>query len=223
MANDKTEQTGAGDKIAFFLHKNRKIFLSLVIILVSGIVFSVAYFTIRGAMEKKAIAKVEDIGRRIAESGILYGPADSPEADSLLEELNHFAPTTFGYAAARSFSLAADIYFARSDWARAEESWVMAAKKAPRIYLAPVALFNAAVAAEEQGQLDAALGYFGESLEFSGIYPAAPRARFNIGRIHEQRHEKDKARDAYLELIEKSPDSPWANLAHNRLIALEKK
>ena len=222
MAKDKTEPTATGDKIAFFLQRHRKAFLALVIIIASGIVFSVAYFSIRDVLEKKAIAKVEVFERRINEKGILYGAADSEEAETLLEEINKFAPSTFGYAAARAYSLAADIYFTRSDWAKAEEAWVLAARKAPRIYLAPASLFNAAVAAEEQGKLDAALDYFRQSLGFSVVYPAAPRARFNIGRLHEQRKEKTEAREAYLELIEKSPDSPWANLAHNRLIVLEK-
>ena len=222
MEKDKTGQASTGDKIAFFLQKNRKALLALAILIALGIAFSVAFFTIRGEMEKKAIAKVEVFERRINEGGVLFGSADSAEADALLDELNTFAPSTFGYAAARSYSLAADIYFARKDWNRAEEAWVSASRKAPGIYLAPVSLFNAAVAAEEQGKKEDAIGYYTESLNYQGIYPAAARARFNIGRIYEELRERDKAKGTYLELIEKSPDSPWANLAHNRLIVLEK-
>ncbi|MCL1812048.1 MAG: tetratricopeptide repeat protein [Treponema sp.] len=221
MEKEQTEQAGTGDKIAYFIQKHRKALLALVIIIASGIAFSVTFFTIHGTLEKKAIAKVEVFERRMNEQGIPNGGTDSAEANALLGELNDFAPSTFGYAAARAYSLAADIYFSRSEWSRAEESWVNAARKAPKIYMAPVSLFNAAVAAEEQGKLDAAIGYFKESLDYSGVYPAAARARFNIGRIYDQRREYDKAREAYLELIEKSPESPWANLAHNRLIILE--
>ncbi|MDR0474984.1 MAG: tetratricopeptide repeat protein [Treponema sp.] len=224
MGKDKTEQAETGDKIAFFLQKHRKPLLALGIIIIAGIVFSVAFFTIRGVLEKKAIAKVEDLERRINEQGILYDAIDSDSVAAMLEELNNFTASgfTFGYAAARAYSLSADIYFTRSEWNKAEEAWVLASRKAPKIYIAPIALFNAAVAAEEQGKLNEAIGYFKESLEFSVINPAAPRARFNIGRIHEQCNEIEKARDAYHELIEKNPDSPWANLAHNRLIVLEK-
>ncbi|MCL1928418.1 MAG: tetratricopeptide repeat protein [Treponema sp.] len=221
MGKTKIEQASIGDKITIFIQKYRKVLLALIIVIAAGIAFSVAFFTVRSTLEKKAIAKVEVFERRMNEQGVTYGSADSAETDVLLEELNAFAPSTFGYAAARAYSLAADIYFSRSEWNKAEESWVKSARIAPKIYLFPVSLFNAAVAAEEQGNLDGAIGYFKESLDYPGVFPAAARARFNIGRIHDERNEKDKAREAYTELIEKSPESPWANLAHNRLIVLE--
>ena len=222
MGKDKTEQVSTGDKIAFFIQKNRKVLLALIIIIASGIALSVAFFTIRDTMAKKAIAKVEFFEQRMNDLGIPYENADSAEANTLLEEINAFAPSAFGYAAARAYFLAANIYFARSDWNRAEESWVKGARKAPKKYLAPVCLFNAAAAAEEQGKKTEAIIYFKESLDYPGVFPAAAKARFNIGRIHEELYEKDKAREAYLELIEKNPESSFANFAHNRLIVLEK-
>ena len=222
MGKDKTEKTSASDHIAFFLQKYRKVILALVIIIAFGIAFSVGYFMIHGMIEKKAIAKVEVLEQRLNELGLSNETAHSAEADTLLEEINVFASSAFGYAAARSYSLAADIYFTRSEWKKAEESWVISAQKAPKIYLYPLSLFNAAVATEEQGRLEAAIDYYRQSLDYGGIYPAAARARFNIGRIFEEQNERSKALDAYRELIEKNPGSPWANLAHNRLIILEK-
>ena len=53
MEKDKTGKENTGDKIAWFLHKHRSILLTLVIIIASGIAFSVAFFTIRGVLEKK--------------------------------------------------------------------------------------------------------------------------------------------------------------------------
>ena len=223
MGKDKTEQAAPGDQIAWFLQKHRKVILALAIIIVSGVAFSVAYFAIRGSMEKKAIAKIEAIERQKIELDITEETAKSSDVETMLEELNAFAPSTFGYASAKAYFLVADIYFSRNEWSKAEESWVISARKAPKIYLYPLSLFNAAVAAEEQGKQEVAIEYYSQSLDYSGIYPAAARARFNIGRIYEEQHNRDKAQEAYRELIEKTPDSPWANLAHNRLIVLEKK
>ena len=222
MGKDKIELANTGEKIIFFIQKYRKALLALVIIIVVGIASSVAFFTIRDGMAKKAIAKAEGFERRINEAGILYGDPFSAEATALLDELNAYAPSTFGYAAARSYALAADIYFARKEWKMAEESWINASRKAPKIFLSSISLYNAAVAAEEQGQKEAAIEHFNECLDYKGIFPAAPKAYFNIGRLHEELHNMDKAVEAYLALIENNPDSPLANLARNRLIILDR-
>ena len=222
MEKDKIERISTQDKIAGFLQRNRKILLALIILTVGGIISSVAYFSIKGVLEKKAIAKVEVLERRKNELGTVNDASNSADIETLRSEINKLASSSFGYAASRAYSLEADIYFSRSEWDKAEETWILAAKKAPKIYLASVALFNAAVAAEEQGKREAAIDYFNQSLAFPGVYPAASRARFNIGRINEEQGNKEKAKEAYRELIEKSPDSPWANLAQNRLIILDK-
>lgn len=222
MGKDKSEQmTSTADKIADFLQKQRNVLLPLLLIIVGGVAFSVAFFSIRGVLEKKAIVKVEILERRKNELGAIGEGTNSAEVETLLKDINKFASSAFGYAAARAYSLEADIYFSRNEWDKAEETWILAAGKAPKIYLFPISLFNAAVAAEEQGKLEAAIDYLSRSLDFPGIYPAAARARFNIGRIYEARHDKNKAQEAYRELIEKNPDSPWASLAHNRLIVLD--
>jgi tetratricopeptide (TPR) repeat protein len=222
MAKDKTEERSTGDIIADFLHKYRRSFWIFIIIIVAGAAGSVAYFSIRNILEKKAIEKVETFEERKNNLGTFNDTSKPPELETLLEEIIAFAPSTFGYAAARSYSLAADIYFSLGEWNKAEDTWKTAAQKAPKIYLAPISLFNAAIAAEEQGNLEAAIDYYEQSIEFTGIYPAAARARFNIGRIREALHDNTGAAAAYKVLIEKNPDSNWAKLAQSRIIYLEK-
>jgi len=224
MGKEKTEQKlDVSDQIAGFMQKHRKPLLILLVLIAAGVAGSSAFFLIRGVLEKKAIAAVEEFERRKSEIESSGEAAKSEKETALLEEINAFAPSTFGYAAARSYSLAADIYYSRSEWGKAEEAWVAAARKAPKIYLAPVSLFNAAAAAEEQGKLEESIDYYRRSLTFAGIYPAAARTRFNIGRICETRNDKTGAVESYRELIEKNPDSNWAKLAQSRLIFLESK
>jgi tetratricopeptide (TPR) repeat protein len=77
------------------------------------------------------------------------------------------------------------------------------------------------VAAEEQGKLDEAIEYFNQSL-LAADFPAAPRARFNIGRLYEAKHDKEAASEAYRSLIENTPvESNWVKLAQSRIISLE--
>ncbi|MCL1814932.1 MAG: tetratricopeptide repeat protein [Treponema sp.] len=223
MGNEKIEQQmNTGDKIALFMQRHRKTILILLVFIAAGIAISTAFFLIRGTMEKKAIAAVEILERRKTE---LENTADNPnsaETSALLDEINDFTSSTFGYAAARGYSLAAGIYFSRSEWSRAEETWTLAVRKAPKTYLASFSFFNAGAAAEEQGKLEVAIGYYRQSLEYTGIFPAAARARFNIGRISEALDDKIGAAEAYRDLINENPDSRWANLAQSRIIFLEK-
>jgi tetratricopeptide (TPR) repeat protein len=221
MEKDKNEQADVTDRIAGFLQTYRKPLVVLLVLIAVDVTGSIAFFLIRGLMEKKAIAAVEVLERKKNELGLMDNMSKTIEIMALLDEFNDFAPSTFGYAAARAYSSTADIYYSLGEWDKAEEAWDRAARKAPKIYLAPLALFNAAVAAEEQGKLEAAVDYYSRSLEFSGIFPAAARARFNVGRIHEAQNNRAGAIEAYRALAEKNPNSNWAKLAQSRLIVLE--
>jgi len=221
MSKDKTEQTNFGDTISVFFQRNRKgIFISLILV-ASGVLFLIGFFAVRNVMEKKAIAAIETLEQKKNDLGIIDNSNFTPEVQELLDELITFGHSTFGYAAARAFYIAGDIYFSIEQWEKAEEIWLISAEKGSKFYLGPFSYFNAAIAAEEQGKLEKALEYYDNSLAFSGIFPAAARARFNIGRIHEERNENEKAAEAYRLLIEIVPNSNWARLAHNRIIFIE--
>ncbi|MDR2661626.1 MAG: tetratricopeptide repeat protein [Treponema sp.] len=222
MAATKTEILTAGDKFALFLQKYRRAFWGLLGIMIAGVIGFVLFFTVRNAIQNRAIVTLEALEKRKADLGDLGDPSKSMEVQAVLEEINAFAPKTFGYASAKAYSLAADIYAARGEWAPAEEAWAASAERSPGIYLAPQSLYSAAVAAEEQGNLDKALEYYNRALAFSGVFPAFQRAQFNIGRIYEAQNNKTAASEAYRNLIEKSsPDSNWAKLAQSRIIFLE--
>jgi len=221
MGKEKIEDAGSGDKIVLFIQKYRMVLFVFMALLAAGVLGSVVFFSVRDQMQKKAIAVLEGYEKRKADLGEITDAAPL-EVEALLGELNAFAPSTFGYAAAKAYAMTADIYAARSEWALAEEAWLHSAEKGSKTYLAPISLFNAAAAAEEQDKLEEALDYYRRSLAFPGIFAAASRARFNIGRIHEARNDKEAAKEAYRAVIEESSDdSGWAKLAQSRIIALE--
>ncbi|MDR2211074.1 MAG: tetratricopeptide repeat protein [Spirochaetaceae bacterium] len=222
MGIDKEESLPPGEAIADFMQRNRKSLLALIVILAGGIIGLVAFFAVRSGLQKDAIITLEEIEERLTLLGDLSENAKSAEVEALLQELTEFASGTFGYAAARSYSLAAAVYMERNEWEKAEQAYLDSARKAGKTYLAPLALYNAAAAAEEQGNLETALEYYTQSLDFSGNFPGASRARFNIGRIYEAQKDTEAASDAYRTLIENSsPDSNWAKLAQSRIIFLE--
>jgi tetratricopeptide (TPR) repeat protein len=218
---EKITEQNAGLAVAGFIQKNRKfLIIGMVSILVLAAAF-IAGISIRDAMISRAVAAVDDLYDRFEALRIDINNSErAGEVDGLMEELKALAEKNSGYAGARAYVIIANIYADKKDWAAAEKAWTQAAETAPKIYLAPVSLYNAATAAEEQGNIEGAIGLYRESVSY-GDFPAAPRAQLNIGRLEEERRNKEAALEAYRIVIEKWPYATvWTNLANNRIIAL---
>jgi tetratricopeptide (TPR) repeat protein len=84
-----------------------------------------------------------------------------------------------------------------------------------------VSFFNAAVAAEEQDNAEAAIGYYTKVLEYKDVFPEAARAQFTVGRLEESRNNREAALSAYRNVLSIWPGDPvWPNLAQSRVLAL---
>ena len=210
----KTEKTDISERINDFIQKRRKILIiSLASVIVTVIVL-VTVFTIRDHLHSQALSKVEEFNRRYED--IWY-----EDWDAFLLELNQFANRNNGYAAARAFAISANIYENQNNWAEAENAWVNAARAATGTYFSPVGFFNAAVAAEEQGNIDRAIELYTEALEYQNIFPAAPRTQFSIGRLQESQGNRAAALISYMTLVSRWPnDQVWASLAQSRIVLL---
>jgi predicted negative regulator of RcsB-dependent stress response len=219
---EKKEKRGFSDVLADFIRNNRRqLLVSMVVILVTVIGF-IAGYAVRSSLREKANIAVDDFDKRYEVLVIDINESEKAEdVRALLEELNSFAKKTSGHAGARSYALAASIHAEQKNWALAESAWRSSAKKAGKSYLAPVALFNAAVAAEEQGNLDQAVELYAESAAHVSGFPAAARAQFAIGRLRESQGDTQAALDAYKLIPEKwANESSWINLAQSRIIVL---
>jgi tetratricopeptide (TPR) repeat protein len=211
------------ERINEFIRKNRKpIFIfsaSLLVILFAVI----AAFSLMDLFRNRAIAEVE--GFNVRYESMLPSINEeyfSEDIKELLEELTLFTKKNSGYPGGQAWLLTGGIHAAQKNWAEAETAYVSAAKAAAKTYLAPVAWFNAAAAAEEQGRTSEAIGYYGNCLTAKSAFSAAPRAQFSIGRLHEALNEDNKAVEAYRAVISSWPnDQVWTNLARSRIIALE--
>ena len=223
----KTENLSLNQQLSDFLQKNRKPFfigiIAIAVILAGIIIMS----SVNEKILSNALSKVDAFNRKYEELKPYIGSSD-PDAVAkqidviiLMEEVSKFAEKQSGYAAARAYSISAVIYHDQKNWSLAEEAWAKAAKEAGKTYLAPVSLYNAAVAAEEQGNIESSIDYYKKAMEYGNIFPQAARAQFSVGRLEESRNNKDEAIAAYRSLLSKWPDDPvWPNLAHNRLLVL---
>jgi len=226
MQSGNEKQPQFSQRITDFVQSNRKpIFVSaaaVVIILIGIMVALMVTDMLRG----RAIAAVEELGTRYEDLRDLISWGDDEdtgqELDVLLADLRYFASRNSGYAGGRAWSMLGSIYGRKGEWAEAEAAWLSAARVTSRSYMAPIALFNAAAAAEEQGRLEEAISHYAASISAPAGFFAAPRAQFSIGRILESRGDYDAALQAYRDVIFGWPhDTVWTNLANSRIIALE--
>jgi tetratricopeptide (TPR) repeat protein len=223
MANeDKAEKLNISELVVDGIQKNRKVLITGGIVIIVLLVGIVAGLSIRDVMMAQGIKKVEAFNDRYEALRFdIADPAKAEEVQALLDEISAYAPGAFGYSGVRSFMLAASIQADWKNWKEAEDAWVQAAKKGGKSYLVPVALFNAAVAAEEGGNIEGAIAHYTEALIYADSFPQAAKAQFSIGRLREEQRDKESALEAYRTLIEKWPgETVWINLANSRIIAL---
>jgi len=228
MQNKESQSTV--DKITDFIQRNRKgIFVTLIVVVVL-FVGMLTYLYIGDFFNKKANARAEDFNTRFTDIQLLKRQGDEAlEAENaLLSDLESYVAKTSpitegkGFAQGKVWSLVGHIYSGRNDWGKAEEAWLNAANKGSNTYIGPIALFNAAVAAEEQGNLEEAISLLDQCVSHKFDFPSAPRAQFNIGRLYEQLGKSDEALAAYRVVLTKWPNMPvFQYLAHNQIIKIE--
>jgi tetratricopeptide (TPR) repeat protein len=219
MRNDNE----SSDDINDFIQRNRKaifMVLGIIIVLVIG---AVVTFSINDFFRKKAIAEVEELTARYDElRGGINEESSDTEVEALLADLGAFAKSKSGFSGGTAWAAIARIHGDKKEWAQAGEAWLNAALAASKTYLGPVAYFNAAVAAEEQGKKEEAVELYTKCVALPVQFPQAPHAQFSIGRLNEELEKYSEAIEAYREVMIKWPDiASWSNLARSRIIELE--
>ena len=125
------------------------------------------------------------------------------------------------YAAQRALYVRAEYWFALGQWQDAAGDWQELAERWPESYLAPLSVFNAAVALEEAGQVEEARQRLERLVADWADNLLVPRALFSLGRMAEQRADYQAASEAYARVTDDHGGSSWATAVRNRLIALE--
>jgi tetratricopeptide (TPR) repeat protein len=219
------ENDNIGEKINEFIKTHRKAILITVGILLFLFIGFIAFLSLSDALNKKANAAIDELYGRYDELS-LNNDEDfyAEDLENLLADLKTFAEKNKGFAGSKAWSMVGQIYSGRKDWSLAQDAWLSAAKIGNNTYLAPIALFNAAAASEEQGNLEQAIDLLKQCVAHKFEFPAAPRAQFSIGRLYETIGDSTAAVEAYRDVLIKWPEMPvWQNLARSRLAFLEVK
>jgi len=220
---NKTENPKLADKITDFIQRNRRGIFTITGIIVFLFAGFVVYLSVSDYLNKKYIAAVEELSGRYEEAAYRIG--DDPFAsdiEELISDSKDFAANKKGLPAGKAWSIAANIYAERKEWPQCEEAWQQAAAAGNKTYLGPIALFNAAAAAQEQGKYEQAIEYLEKCVGHKFEFPSAPRAQFSIGSLYERLENYPAALDAYREVLIKWPELPvWQQLARSRIAAIE--
>jgi tetratricopeptide (TPR) repeat protein len=217
------ERVSINELINNFIRNNRKAIFICLGILVAGLVGFIAVISITDVVRGKAIGRVEEFNRRYEALRFDIGEeSKAAEVADLVRDLTAFAEKTSGYAGGRAWSIIGSIHADKKEWQEAERAFTSAGKTAAKTYLAPVVYFNAAVAAEEQGNITGAIDVYTRCVAQSAVFPAAVRAQFAIARLQETQGDREAALEAYRAVTGGWPnDAVWTNLAHSRIILLE--
>jgi tetratricopeptide (TPR) repeat protein len=219
------ENDNIGEKINEFIKTHRKAIFITIGILLFLFIGLIAFLSLSDALNKKSNAAIDELYGRYDDLS-LNSDEDfyAEDLDNLLADLKTFAEKNKGFAGSKAWSMVGQIYSGRKDWSLAQDAWLSAAKIGNNTYLAPIALFNAAAASEEQGNLEQAIDLLKQCVAHKFEFPAAPRAQFSIGRLYETIGDSTAAVEAYREVLIKWPEIPvWQNLARSRLALLEVK
>jgi cytochrome c-type biogenesis protein CcmH/NrfG len=211
------------ERLNGFIQNNRR---TIAIVSISVVVLLAGFITglsIKDTLQSKAIGQMERFKERYEElRADLNESSKETEVTALVDELSAFASKQTGDVGGRAYAILGNIYADKKDWAAAEKAWTQGAQTAVKTYLVPVSLCNAAVAAEEQGNVQGAIDLYTQSVALGDLFPGASRAQFQIGRLEETRNNKDAAIQAYQELVTKWPhDTIWVNLAQSKIIGLK--
>ncbi len=220
MFNKANNSVGGTEKIEKFISGNRKVLLSILLLLVVAVV---AFAVVVGVSEsgiKKGLAVLDSAeyaftakSDNLSESEIVARQA------AVMESVSPYLCKK-NIVGVRANMLAADVAFQKKDFGTALGYYEAASSLGTSYYTSPICKYNSAVCCEELGKKEDAVRFYEEAASADYFY-LATHAAFNVGRVNEELGAYDKAEQAYQKIVETIANDVWANLAQSRLIALK--
>ncbi|MGP1419648.1 MAG: tetratricopeptide repeat protein [Sphaerochaetaceae bacterium] len=156
-----------------------------------------------------------------------YTPEEYSELLAELQEVEQAGKNS--YAGVKAAYVMGLCYLNAQDYANACDSFMKASEKNNKnsgsSYLAPLAVFNAAVCKENLGDTQAAMALYERvPADFGYDTGIAPKALFNSARLHLANGDVDLARSAFQQIVDQyssaSSGSEYAALSKNALMTL---
>lgn len=224
--HEKSETTTIKQKLSLLIHKNSKILLGLLTIIVVSVVGLLIYNSIQIKNLEKYTREIEIIQDSYSELTIITDEIEKEEAvDKILLQIETLISNSpKNYALQRALFIKGNLYFQNQDWDKAAEAFSLVASDFQNSYLAPISLINKAIVLEESNKIDEAIETYQSVIKkYSSVSPDIPNSYFSLGRLYEQKQDTDAALVEYNNLVDSFPGSNWTNLARSRIIYIESK
>jgi tetratricopeptide (TPR) repeat protein len=204
--------------VGSFIERYKTAIIIVFVVVIVALIAVIATSAISKHVRKSGFEKLDALTVQLsnAQSGDIV---DSKSVQDILVKAKDLASSTSGIVSTRAYMFAADIDFSNKNWEYSKESWLNAAN-AINAYTTPICYYNAAVCAEEMGDMDSAIENYKKAVADES-FALAPRGYFNIGRIEQQRGNFAAAAENYTKLTDKFSGNDWANLAETCLISLK--
>jgi len=220
MAEKKFEKATASERVSQFMLKYRMQIIILTAAIVTGIIVYGISAAVVSSLTAKGISFVDTVEYDFTKDSDSLSDAEieTRRGDAMTKLTPYLSKG--GIVGVRANMLAADITYARKDYAAAKSYWSAAASKGAKSYTAPLAYYNMAVCDENTGSLEDAAASYGKAADVKD-FPLASHARFSEARTYEALGDYKKASEAYTKLTAAARADAWTNLAETRLIALK--
>lgn len=220
----KEEKKSLSHKISDVLRKRRVFFLGIAVVLLAAVVVLALVTGIKGSADKSAAMRISQL---TDDANVWNAEQDATKKADLEKKLvvgidEILAKWPRHVSAQQALAIKATLAQSRKDWTEAEKDWLDAANRLPTSFLAPVALQNAAIAAEEQGADDKAKVHYKALIDrYASTAPGIAHAWFALGRIAEEAKDYSGAITSYEKILASWPSSDWTKLAKDRIISIK--
>ncbi len=220
--NTDSRSTDLTETVARLIERSWKGVVIVIAAVAVIVLFFVIWEPIQSGVEERGAEQAE-IAQAMFDAW--QAETDAAERDTLAAQLTAQVSAILDeydgrYAAERALYIRGQFHFEQEDWQLAENDWMAVVEAAGGSYLAGLALYNAAIAAEEAGDPATAIARLQDVVEAYTHTPLPARALFGEGRIRELAGDVEAARAAYQQLEEVYPGSDWATQARNRILSL---
>ncbi|MFO8041618.1 MAG: tetratricopeptide repeat protein [Alkalispirochaeta sp.] len=221
MSDSSTHSPAFTERLTSFLSRFRKVLIFGGIAVLVAIIAAVVVAQVMSARNDASIRAAEELQELWDDYD-----ADSEDASVAQEDVREAVsqlideyPRTYG--ALRARMILAELEWQLENWEAAQDAYMAVVDEHGRNHLTGPALFSAAAAAEEAGNLDRARELYGRVADGEGDPTTeVPHALFNLGRIAELQSDQALAIEYYNRLIDDHSSSNWTNLGRNRIIWL---